>query len=130
MGPVRAFVAASFVASFMAFALASPLGAAGEKVRIHGGFVTGNQFRDMTGLQKKMYVAGLLDGMLLAPAFGGTEARMQWLHACTERFGVITMRAVIIEYFRNPAIDVDRKSAVHMYRAIRGACRVLEEKRG
>ncbi len=126
MGPVRAFLAASIIAVI----LASPSGAAGEKVRIHGGFVTGNQFRDMTGLQKKMYVAGLLDGMLLAPAFGGTEARMQWLHACTQRFGVIAMRAAIIEYYRNPAVDGDRKSAVHMYRAIRGACRVLEEKRG
>ncbi len=95
---------------------------------IHGGFVTGNQYRDMTGIQKKSYVAGLLDGMLLAPAFGGSEERMQWFLACTQRLGVIKLRGAINTYIRNHAESHDRKSAADMYRAVLGACRASAEK--
>jgi hypothetical protein len=93
--------------------------------RIHGGFVTGNQYRDMTGIQKRSYVAGLLDGMLLAPAFGGSEDRMQWFLVCTRRLGVIKLRGAINTYIRDHDESHYRKSAADMYRAIRAACRSL-----
>ena len=96
-----------------------------EGTRIYGGFVTGNQYRDMTGIQKRSYVAGLLDGMLLAPAFGGSEERMQWFLVCTQRIGVIKLRGAINTYIRNHTETHDRKSAADMFRAIRDACRAL-----
>ena len=96
--------------------------------RIYGGFVTGNQYRDMTGIQKRSYVAGLLDGMLLAPAFGGSEARMQWFLVCTQRLGVIKLRGAINAYIRDHAESHDRKSAADMYRAILAACRELSKR--
>ncbi len=129
MSRVRAF--AVLVALFAAISTAAPPSFAENSPkgrRIHGGFVTGNQYRDMTGIQKKSYVAGLLDGMLLAPAFGGSEERMQWFLVCTQRLGVIKLRGAINTYIRNHAESHDRKSAADMYRAVLGACRASAEK--
>lgn len=126
----RARAIAVLITVFAAvWTLAPPLSAESSPkgTRIHGGFVTGNQYRDMTGIQKRSYVAGLLDGMLLAPAFGGSEDRMQWFLTCTDRLGVIELRGAINTYIRNHAQSYDRKSAADMYRAIRGACQALEE---
>lgn len=124
--PVLSFLLVVALVSALAVGTAGPARAEETKgVRIHGGFVTGNQYRDMTGIQKRAYVAGLLDGMLLAPAFGGDELRMAWFLACTDRIGVIKLRAAINTYVRENPDSHDKKSAAHMYRAVRGACRAL-----
>ncbi len=124
MSRARAF--AVLIAPFAALLIpASPSFAESSYAgrRIHGGFITGNQYRDMTGIQKRSYVAGLLDGMLLAPAFGGSEDQMQWFLVCTQRLGVIKLRGAINSYIRNHSETHDRKSAADMYHAIQRACR-------
>lgn len=127
MSRARAFaVLIALIAAISALAPPSFAETPSKGTRIHGGFVGGNQYRDMTGIQKRSYVAGLLDGMLLAPAFGGSESRMRWFLVCTQRLGVIELRGAINTYIRNHPESHDRKSAADMFRAIRGACRELE----
>src|SRR5690606_35256383 len=52
----------------------------------------------MGGLQKKAFVSGLLEGLLLAPAFGADETRMEWFLSCTTELDRIEMRARINDY--------------------------------
>ncbi len=117
----RIWILAALLAAALALRPALAEGEAGP--RIHGGYVTGFQYWDMPGLQKKAYVAGLLDGMLLAPAFGAREPAMRWFLDCTEAIGVIKIRAALIDYIKSHDETLDNKNAAKMYRAIRHACR-------
>ena len=91
-------------------------------IRIHGGYVTGKEFLDMTGLQKKYYVSGLLEGMLLAPAFGGQEKSMKWFLECTARLGRKKIRSGIFRYINDRSDLWDNRNPAKMFRAIRQVC--------
>lgn len=117
--------------AFLIIALALP-GAAAEKskkgaankssIQIHGGYITGSEYLDMTGLQKKFYVSGLLEGLLLAPAFGGQEKSMKWFLDCTQRLGRTKIRRGIFRYI-NARTDLwDNRNPAKMFRAIRQVC--------
>lgn len=90
---------------------------------IPGGFTSGRKYVDMTGREKAAYVSGLMDGMLLAPAFGGNVDRMEWFLACTEAVGVSDMRGAINDYMFEHTDDWDTRNPAKYYRAIVGRCR-------
>lgn len=117
--------------AFLMIALALP-GAAAEKsekgaagknsIQIHGGYITGSEYLDMTGLQKKFYVSGLLEGLLLAPAFGGQEKSMKWFLDCTRRLGRKKLRRGIFKYINSRPVLWDNRNPAKMFRAIRQVC--------
>ncbi len=76
----------SIFAIVMALAAPAATGA-GAKTIIHGGFVSGKAYLDMPALRKIAYVTGLLDGIFLAPVFGGTVARQAWFGLCVDSLG-------------------------------------------
>lgn len=97
-------------------------GSEGEGIKIPGGFASGREYVDMTGRQKTAYVTGLLDGMLLAPAFGGDLDRMEWFLACTEAVGVPDMRDAINDYIFDNSDRWDFANPAYFYRAIVARC--------
>lgn len=108
----------------LAIALAAPAGAEEQPtdIRIHGGFISGREFMDMDGLQKKYYVAGLIEGMMLAPAFGTPEENMEWFHACTLEINLKEMRRYLFNYILERDDLWPNRNPAKMYRAIRELC--------
>lgn len=130
---MRGLAAWLAVVAIAAPALAEDAGTAGEEgaddggTKIHGGFTSGREYVDMPGRRKTAYVQGLMDGMLLAPAFGGVEDRMEWFLTCTEAIGVAEMRDAINDYVFEHSDDWRSRNPAKFYRAIAGHCRAYFE---
>ncbi len=92
-------------------------------IRVHGGYVTGSEYLDMNGLEKRAYIGGLIDGMLLAPAFGGDEDRMAWFLECTAEMKRNEIRSALFNYINARGELWDNANPAKMYRAIDEACR-------
>ena len=56
-----------------------------REARREGGYITGREYIDMNGLTKKAYVAGLVEGVLLAPAFGVEAGTIEPFVDCVDR---------------------------------------------
>lgn len=93
-----------------------------EPVRIQGGYVAGVQYMDMDGLTKKAYVSGLIEGMLLAPAFGAPERNMEWFYVCTQEMGLNEIRKLLFEYIKDNHDLWENQNPAKNFRAIYQAC--------
>lgn len=93
-----------------------------RKIRILGGYVTGREYMDMDGLEKKAYIRGLLDGLLLAPGFGAKEEDMEWFLACTKGVDITEIRKYLYEYIRTRTDLWDNPNAAKSFRAVRDFC--------
>ncbi len=96
---------------------------AGAKTFIHGGFVSGQAYLDMPNLRKIAYVTGLLDGMFLAPVFGGTVARQAWFGLCIDTLGRTGIRDVLVRRLSADERTWNNRNPAKIYRAIRAGCR-------
>ena len=54
-----------------------------QRVKISPGFFTGKDYLDMSDTEKRAYVTGEINGMLVAPFFGAPEENLNWLKTCT-----------------------------------------------
>lgn len=94
-----------------------------QGVRIHGGYVSGTEYLDMSAQQREAYVAGLVGGMKLAPDFGAPAERLDWLNGCL----TVLNRAEIADRIYKSIFDNDalwnNRNAAKMYRAVASACR-------
>lgn len=106
--------------------LAAPASAT-AKPPIHGGFVSGQAYLDMPNLRKIAYVTGLLDGMFLAPVFGGTVARQAWFGLCIDALGRPGIRDILVRHLRADERTWNNRNPAKMYRAIRAGCRKGEK---
>ena len=93
-----------------------------RKIRIMGGYITGREYMDMDGLEKKAYIRGLLDGLLLAPGFGAKEEDMEWFLACTKGLDITEVRKHLYEYIRTRNELWDNPNAAKSFRAVRDLC--------
>ena len=122
--PAAAFLTVlTIVASFAAStALQAAEDAEKAPVRIQGGYVAGVQYMDMDGLTKKAYVSGLIEGMLLAPAFGAPEENMEWFYVCTQEMGQDEIRKLLFEYIKDDHDLWEDQNPAKNFRAIYQAC--------
>ncbi len=93
-----------------------------DRIRIHGGYVAGVEYLDMDGLQKKAYVKGLIEGMLLAPAFGAPEENMLWLYDCTNEMDVDEVRKLLFDYIKDRHDLWENRNPAKNFRALSKAC--------
>jgi hypothetical protein len=93
-----------------------------DRIRIHGGYIAGVEYLDMDGLQKKAYVKGLVEGMLLAPAFGAPEENMLWLYDCTNEMDIDDVRKLLFDYIKDRHDLWDNRNPAKSFRAISQAC--------
>jgi hypothetical protein len=94
-----------------------------QGVRIHGGYVSGTEYLDMSAPQREAYVAGLLSGARLAPNFGAPPERLEWLIGCTSVLDRAELASRIYDtIFANTRLW-DNRNPAKMYRAVVAACR-------
>jgi hypothetical protein len=95
---------------------------AARETRRDGGYITGSEYLAMNGLRKKAYVAGLVEGVLLAPAFGVDAGTIQPFVECVDRLNWQGIRrAVNARLLANAQLWPQRDPATR-YRAIIIGC--------
>lgn len=114
---------AAFVLSLVVAAAAARAQDVPQGVRIHGGWVTGTEYLDMSAQQREAYVAGLLNGMKLAPEFGAPAARLDWLNGCLTVLDRAELADRIYDTIFADTRLWDNRNAAKMYRAVAAACR-------
>ncbi|MGH8542100.1 MAG: Rap1a/Tai family immunity protein [Gammaproteobacteria bacterium] len=72
-------------------------------VPVHEGFITGNEYQEFSDLQKRRYVIGVLDGLLLAPLLAAPNAEVEWLGRCITGMTDTQVVAIVAKYLQqNP----------------------------
>jgi hypothetical protein len=73
-------------------------------VRVHAGFMKGNDYLELDASEKRAYAMGAVNGMLVAPLLGAPEEKLKWLQDCTLDMNDEQVAAIITKYLRdNPA---------------------------
>jgi hypothetical protein len=75
--------------------------ATAQPFSIRNGFLTGEQFLQMPEPQKSAYSMGLINGMLLAPLFGGNKSELQWFENCIKGMTSTQITAIFTKYLND-----------------------------
>ena len=106
----------------IAFAAFVTVYASQQRVKISPGFFTGKDYLDMSDTEKRAYVTGQMNGMLVAPFFGAPEENMAWLKTCSGKMSDEQLASIVSRYIRdqpNPQANLN----VVTFNALREACR-------
>jgi hypothetical protein len=93
-----------------------------QTVKISPGFFTAKDYLDMSDTEKRAYVTGQMNGMLVAPFFGAPEENMAWLKTCSAKMSDEQLASIVSRYIRdqpNPQANLN----VVTFNALREACR-------
>ena len=94
-----------------------------QTVKISPGFFTGKDYLDMSDTEKRAYVTGEINGMLVAPFFGAPEENLNWLKTCTGKMSDEQVAGVVTRFLRDQPNQMDLNLNVVTFSAIREACR-------
>ena len=88
---------------FAALLVAHSVAASSEALEIKTGFITGNDYRDFSVREQRIYAIGLIDGMLLGPFFGAEKQSLGWLERCATNMNDEQVAAIFGKYLEeNP----------------------------
>ena len=93
-----------------------------QTVKISPGFFTAKDYLDMTDTEKRAYVTGQINGMLVAPFFGAPEENLAWLKTCSGKMSDEQLASIVGRYVRdqpNPQANLN----VVTFNALREACK-------
>lgn len=92
-----------------------------QKVKISPGFFTGKDYLDMSDTEKRAYVTGSINGMLVAPFFGAPDENLNWLKTCTGKMSDEQLAATVTRFVRDqPSQDANLN--ILTFGALREAC--------
>ena len=94
-----------------------------QTVKISPGFFTGKDYLDMSDTEKRAYVTGEINGMLVAPFFGAPEENVNWLKTCSARMSDEQLASILSRYLRDQPNQMQQNLNVVTFNALRVACR-------
>ena len=94
-----------------------------QTVKISPGFFSGKDYLDMSDTEKRAYVTGEINGMLVAPFFGAPEENLNWLKTCTGKMSDDQLAGILTRFIRDQPNNLDANLNVVTFNAIREACR-------
>ena len=94
-----------------------------QTVKISPGFFTGKDYLDMSDTEKRAYVTGEINGMLVAPFFGAPEENLNWLKTCSGKMSDEQLASVLSRYIRDQPNQLEQNLNVVTFNALREACR-------
>lgn len=98
-----------------------------QRVSISRGFFTGKDYFDMAEGEKRAYVTGAINGMLVAPFFGAPEDRLNWLKTCTGKMSDVQTSSILTTYISNDASQLTTSLNVVTFNALKEACQKMNE---
>ena len=93
-----------------------------QTIKISPGFFTARDYLDMSDTEKRAYVTGQVNGMLVAPFFGAPEENLAWLKTCSGKMSDEQLASILTQYVRdqpNPQQNLN----VATFNAFRHACK-------
>ena len=96
--------------------------AAQQTVKISPGFFTAKDYLDMSDTEKRAYVTGQINGMLVAPFFGAPEENLTWLKACSSKMSDEQLASILTRYISDQTNQQQNLNVV-TFNALRDACR-------
>jgi hypothetical protein len=94
-----------------------------QTVKISPGFFTGTDYLDMSDTEKRAYVTGEVNGMLVAPFFGAPEENLNWLKTCSGKMSDEQLATILTRYIRDQPNQMQQNLNVVTFSALREACR-------
>ena len=97
-----------------------------QTIKISPGFFTAKDYLDMTDTEKRAYVTGQINGMLVAPFFGAPEENLAWLKTCSGKMSDEQLALILTRYVRGETNQQANQQAnlnVVTFTALREACR-------
>ena len=96
-----------------------------QRVKISPGFFTGKDYLEMSDTEKRAYVTGAINGMLVAPFFGAPEEKLNWLKTCTGKMSDEQLASILSTFIREQPDQAQASLNVVTFTAVRDACRKL-----
>jgi len=95
-----------------------------QGVRIHNGFMKAEDFLHMSTDSRRDYAMGIVDGMLLAPAFGAPDKgqKVQSFGACIEGMDDSQVAAIIEKFLRDRPERWNERLNLVVFAAMMEAC--------
>src|SRR4029079_19382202 len=78
-----------------------------QTVKIGPGFFTGKDYLDMSETEKRAYVTGEINGMLVAPFFGAPQENLNWLKTCTGKMSDEQVAGIVTRFIRDQPNQMD-----------------------
>ena len=110
--------------AIIAFFVAINVYAGQQTVKISPGFFTGKDYLEMSDTEKRAYVTGEINGMLVAPFFGAPEENLHWLKTCSGKMSDEELASVLSRYIRDQPNQLQQNLNVVTFNALREACRM------
>ncbi len=110
-----------YLLALIAFIVAINVYANQQTVKISPGFFTAKDYLDMTDTERRAYVTGQVNGMLVAPFFGATEANLSWLKTCSSKMSDEQLASVLTRYIRDQP-NQEQNLNVVTFAALRDTC--------
>ena len=111
-----------YVLTLLALIVAINVHATQQTIKISPGFFTAKDYLDMSDTEKRAYVTGQINGMLVAPFFGAPEENLAWLKTCSSKMSDEQLASILTQYVRdqpNPQQNLN----VATFNALRHACK-------
>jgi hypothetical protein len=93
-----------------------------QTVKISPGFFTAKDYLDMSDTEKRAYVTGQMNGMLVAPFFGAREENLTWLKTCSSKMSDEQLASILTRYISDQTNQQQNLNVV-TFNALRDACR-------
>ncbi len=93
-----------------------------QTVKISPGFFAAKDYLDMSDTEKRAYVTGQMNGMLVAPFFGAPEESLSWLKTCSTKMSDEQLASILTAYIRSQPNQTQNLNIV-TFTALREACR-------
>jgi hypothetical protein len=77
----------------------------------------------MSDTEKRAYVTGEINGMLVSPFFGAPEENVAWLKTCSAKMSDEDLAAVLSRFIRDQPAQMQMNLNVVTFNALREACR-------
>src|SRR5678815_1412181 len=94
-----------------------------QTVKISPGFFSGKDYLDMSDTEKRAYVTGEINGMLVAPFFGAPEENLNWLKTCTGKMADEELASIVTRFVREQPDQMQANLNVVTFNAVRKACK-------
>lgn len=93
-----------------------------QTIKISPGFFTAKDYLDMSDTEKRAYVTGQMNGMLVAPFFGAPEENLSWLKTCSGKMSDEQLASIVSRYIRDQP-NPQQPLNVVTFTALRQACK-------
>ena len=93
-----------------------------QTIKISPGFFTAKDYLDMSDTEKRAYVTGQINGMLVAPFFGASEENLSWLKTCSSKMSDEQLASIVSRHIRDLPNGQANLNVV-TFNALRETCR-------